>query len=89
MEILLLLLGLAVWGVVFGALGRLVVPGPNAMGMGATILAGIAGAFLGTLGGSLIGLDPGPDRLLFFVLQVLGAAVIVLALTGRRRRVSY
>jgi uncharacterized membrane protein YeaQ/YmgE (transglycosylase-associated protein family) len=89
MEILLLVLGLVIWGVIFGALGRLVVPGPSPMGMGATILAGIAGAFLGTIVGGVLSLDPAGDRILYFVLQVLGAALIVFAFSRRTRRVSY
>ena len=89
MEILLLIIGLVVWGIIFGALGRLVIPGPNAMGIGATVLAGIGGAFLGTLAGGALKLDAAGDRLLFFVLQVLGAALIVFALSRRTRRVSY
>ena len=89
MEWIYLIISLVVWGVIFGALGRLAVPGPNPMGIGTTILAGIGGAVLGTVVGALLGLSPASNRLLYFVLQVLGAALIVFALsrTGVRRRV--
>jgi uncharacterized membrane protein YeaQ/YmgE (transglycosylase-associated protein family) len=83
MELLWLIVGLVITGIIFGALGRLAVPGPNPMGVGTTILAGIGGAFLGTLVGALLQLNPATNRLIYFVLQVLGAALIVYALSRR------
>jgi len=83
MDLLWLIVGLVITGIIFGALGRLAVPGPNPMGVGTTILAGIGGAFLGTLVGALLQLNPTTNRLIYFVLQVLGAAVIVYALSRR------
>jgi uncharacterized membrane protein YeaQ/YmgE (transglycosylase-associated protein family) len=68
MEILLLIITLVISGVLFGALGRLVVPGPNPMGMGATILAGLAGSLLGTIVGVLLQI-PRPNWLIYFLLQ--------------------
>ncbi len=88
MEWIILILGFVITGVIFGALGRLAVPGPNPMGIGATILAGIGGSVLGTIVGALLGLNPTTNRWLFFILQIMGAALIVFALsrtTGRRR----
>jgi uncharacterized membrane protein YeaQ/YmgE (transglycosylase-associated protein family) len=91
MEWIWLILSLVIWGVIFGALGRLAVPGPNPMGIGTTILAGIGGAVLGTLVGLLLQLNPTTNRLIYFVLQVLGAALIVYALSrkGGVRRTTY
>ena len=86
MEWIWLILMLVVFGAMFGALGRLAVPGPNPMGIGTTILAGIAGSVLGTLVGALLGLDPAANRWLFFILQILGAALIVFALSRSSRR---
>lgn len=83
MEWIWLIIMLVVWGVIFGALGRLAVPGPNPMGIGTTILAGIGGAVLGTVVGALLQLNPTTNRLLYFILQVLGAALIVFALSRR------
>ena len=89
MEWIPLIIGLVIWGVIFGALGRLAVPGPNPMGIGTTILAGIGGAVLGLLVGAVLGLDPATNRLLYFILQVLGAALIVFALSKRGVRRGY
>ena len=88
MEIVLLIITLVISGVLFGALGRLVVPGPNPMGMGATILAGLAGSLLGTIVGLLLQI-PRTNWLIYFLLQVAGAALIVYALSRRYRRTVY
>ncbi len=83
MEIIRLIVGLVVTGIIFGALGRLAVPGPNPMGIGTTILAGIGGSVLGTLVGAVLRLNPTSNWALFFILQILGAALIVFALSRR------
>lgn len=88
MEIVLLIITLVISGVLFGALGRLVVPGPNPMGMGATILAGLAGSLLGTIVGLLLQISR-TNWLIYFLLQVAGAALIVYALSRRFRRTAY
>lgn len=59
-------------GLIVGALGRLVIPGRNPMGIGATILVGIGGSFLGGLVGRVLLGRPGG-----FLLAVAGAALIV------------
>jgi len=88
MELIVVLLFLVVSGAVFGALGRLAVPGPNPMSIGATILAGIGGSFLGSLVGYLLGARADHNSWILFVLQVLGAALIVF-LISRRRTAAY
>ena len=45
----------AVLGIIFGALGRLIVPGRNPIGMFATIVCGLAGSLVGGLIGHAIG----------------------------------
>ncbi|MGQ0744130.1 MAG: GlsB/YeaQ/YmgE family stress response membrane protein [Acidimicrobiales bacterium] len=87
MEIVRLVVSLAVSGILFGALGRLAIPGPNPMSLLATILAGLAGAFLGTLVAGLVGADLADDLLIYFALQVAGAAVVVYGLSRRSARV--
>lgn len=77
--ILLLLLG----GLIIGALARLLVPGPNPMGIGATILLGVAGSFIGGLiGRAIFGSRSGGS----FLLAVLAAVVLLLIFQGGRRR---
>lgn len=64
---------LVLTGLIVGALGRLAIPGPNPMSIGATILVGLGGALLGGLvGGLLFGRNGGG-----VILAVLGAALIV------------
>jgi uncharacterized membrane protein YeaQ/YmgE (transglycosylase-associated protein family) len=67
-----MIIGLLLTGLVIGALGRLLIPGPNPMGIGLTILVGIAGALLGGLIGSILF-----DAAGGLLLSVPAAAVIV------------
>lgn len=82
------LITLVIVGLIAGAIGRLIVPGPQPMGIFATILAGVAGAFLAGIVGRLLF---GPTYTPGLIMSILGAAVIVFALsrsgygTGRRR----
>ncbi len=75
------LIGVFVGGLVIGALGRLLVPGPNPIGFWWTLLCGVGGSLLGGLVG----------RTLFHVgfvtlaLEVLVAAAFVV-LVGKRQR---
>lgn len=81
-----LLLALAVSGLVIGALGRLVVPGPNPMGILQTMLVGLAGSFLGGLLGRLVlGWRYRYSYGLGLILSVGFAALIVYFLDPRRR----
>jgi uncharacterized membrane protein YeaQ/YmgE (transglycosylase-associated protein family) len=66
------LLGLALWGLVVGALARLALPGPDPMGIFATILLGLAGSFIGgVLARLFIGLGGG------IVFAVAGATLLL------------
>lgn len=80
------LIVMAISGLIVGAVARLLMPGPDPMGIFATILVGIGGAFLGTLIGRLLF---GPNYAAGFILSVIGAMIIVglLRLTRRRRAV--
>jgi uncharacterized membrane protein YeaQ/YmgE (transglycosylase-associated protein family) len=70
--VLLGILGLLLSGLIVGALGRLVIPGPNPMSIGMTIVVGIGGSLLGGLVGALLFGRPGG-----LLLAVPGAALIV------------
>jgi uncharacterized membrane protein YeaQ/YmgE (transglycosylase-associated protein family) len=49
MSLIVYLIVLLFTGLIVGALGRLLVPGPDPIGIGATILVGIAGSFIAGL----------------------------------------
>jgi len=83
---LFLLLSLALSGLIVGALGRLVVPGPNPMSIFHTILVGLAGSFIGGLVGRLIlGWRYRYSFGLGLILAVAASALIVYFLDPRRR----
>ncbi|MFB1297318.1 GlsB/YeaQ/YmgE family stress response membrane protein [Mycobacterium sp. pW049] len=77
-------------GIVVGALGRLVLPGKQPIGMLLTILVGIVSAFIGTALARAIGIPTATGGIdwLELLVQVVVAAVgvaLVAALMGRRR----
>ena len=82
------LLGLAVFGLIVGAIGRLLVPGPNPLGCLGTIAAGVAGSFLAGLIGRLLF---GRGYTAGWIASILGAAVVVYVVTrySRPRRLPY
>ena len=51
---ILLIIWIILSGLVIGALGRLVIPGPNPMSIPMTILVGIGGSIVGGIVGRLI-----------------------------------
>lgn len=69
-------------GLIIGALGRLVLPGPHPIGLLGTAAAGIAGAILGGIVANA--LDVG--GLLQLVLAVIAAALVIAVFTGGARR---
>lgn len=79
MELIYFIISLVITGIIFGALGRLAIPGPNPMSIGMTILVGIGGAFLGGLVAVLLG----ASGVVVFILQALGAALIVYLMQRR------
>jgi uncharacterized membrane protein YeaQ/YmgE (transglycosylase-associated protein family) len=88
------LVGLALWtlwttivvGLILGALGRLVVPGPQRIGFLATLVAGLCGSIVGGFLGQHV-LDVG--RLATVLLEIGVAALAVAGFAGAtNRRVS-
>ncbi|MEN3342617.1 MAG: hypothetical protein V7644_2021 [Actinomycetota bacterium] len=69
---LVLLIGLALFGLVVGALARLALPGPDPMGILATIGLGLAGSFVGGLLAGLLW-----ARSAGFVFSVIGAILLL------------
>ncbi|GJM39354.1 MAG: hypothetical protein DHS20C19_27210 [Acidimicrobiales bacterium] len=84
------LLILLVFGLVFGAIARLLVPGPDPIGFGGTWLLGLVGSFVGGFLGYLIfgaDFDDGPIQLAGVVGSILGSVVTLLvynAVSDRR-----
>jgi uncharacterized membrane protein YeaQ/YmgE (transglycosylase-associated protein family) len=86
--VLFLLFSIVVGGLVIGALGRLVVPGPNPIGLWKTLLCGLGGAIVGGIVARALFRDPGAHWLVTLVLEVLVAALLVWLLSGRRRQAT-
>jgi uncharacterized membrane protein YeaQ/YmgE (transglycosylase-associated protein family) len=74
------IIGLIILGLIAGALGRLIVPGRQRMGIVLTILVGIGGALVGGAVGDVILGRPGG-----FILAVLCSALIVWVMSRTRR----
>lgn len=83
-SVLFWILSMALGGLVIGALGRLVVPGPNPIGFGWTVACGIGGSVLGGVVAAIIFGNPSHHWLLTFVLEVLAAALLVSFVSRRR-----
>jgi uncharacterized membrane protein YeaQ/YmgE (transglycosylase-associated protein family) len=77
-------------GLIIGALGRLVVPGKQKIGIWLTLLIGIVAALIGTALASAIGVSDttGIDwiELLLQVVLAAGGVAIATGITGRRSR---
>ena len=84
-SLLWFLIIVAIFGLIVGAVGRLLVPGPTPMGLLGTMGAGIAGAFIGGFVGRLL-LGPSLTSGWMWVLSFLGAALVVALVSRRGRR---
>lgn len=84
---LFLLIALAISGLIVGALGRLVIPGPNPMSIWMTILVGLGGSFVGGLVARLVfGTRIGAAYGIGIVFSVACSALIVAAMARSQRR---
>jgi uncharacterized membrane protein YeaQ/YmgE (transglycosylase-associated protein family) len=81
-----LILSVVFGGLVIGALGRLLVPGPTPIGCLGTIVVGILGSVIGWAIARAIYRYPENHRIITLLLEVGAAAVLVSILTGGRRR---
>ncbi len=66
-------------GLIVGLLARFITPGPNPRGIIVTIVIGIVGAFIATVGGQALGLYS-PGEAAGFVGSVVGAVVLLVLL---------
>ena len=85
--ILFLILMIPLSGLIIGGLARWIMPGPDPMSIGKTILLGIAGSFVGGLVAAILRLSPTTHPFWVFLLEV-GGALLVLAIVRHRRRTT-
>jgi len=73
---MLSLLWTALIGLVVGAIAKLIIPGRDPGGIWITMLIGVAGSFLGTWLGRLVGhYDPGQSA--GFLMSLVGALILL------------
>jgi uncharacterized membrane protein YeaQ/YmgE (transglycosylase-associated protein family) len=70
------LLWTALIGLIVGALAKLIMPGKDPGGILVTMLIGIAGSFLGTWLGRMVG-HYGPDDSAGFLMSLVGALILL------------
>jgi uncharacterized membrane protein YeaQ/YmgE (transglycosylase-associated protein family) len=89
--VLLTIIGMIIVGLIAGFLARAIVPGDDSMGIGATILLGIVGSFVGGFLASLLfggGDGEGflrPSGLIGSVIGAIIALVVYNMVTGRKK----
>jgi uncharacterized membrane protein YeaQ/YmgE (transglycosylase-associated protein family) len=74
------LISLVIVGFIIGGLGRLIVPGPNPIGLWKTLGVGLAGALVGSLIGAALGLGA-----ISIVFELAVSAGLVYFVSGGRR----
>jgi uncharacterized membrane protein YeaQ/YmgE (transglycosylase-associated protein family) len=84
---LLTILSWALFGLVVGAIARLLYPGRQAMGMLATMALGVIGSLLGGLiSWAIVGDEGGPFNGAGWIMSIIGALVVVWAGMAMSRR---
>jgi uncharacterized membrane protein YeaQ/YmgE (transglycosylase-associated protein family) len=82
-SLLTALLIMAVAGGIIGVIARAIMPGPNPMSIGMTILLGICGSIVGGLIARLLGLAVGAG----WVISILGALLLLWLVPKMRKAV--
>lgn len=77
------IVSLVILGFAVGGLGRLVVPGPNPIGLWRTLGLGLIGVFTGSLIGGLLGIG-----IFTIIFEVVISAGLVYLVSGRSRRLT-
>jgi uncharacterized membrane protein YeaQ/YmgE (transglycosylase-associated protein family) len=80
--VLFVIISLLLGGLIVGALGRLMIPGPNPMSIGMTILVGLGGSLIAGFVGYFLFGRPGGG-----ILAVLGAGLLVWLIQRNQHRV--
>jgi uncharacterized membrane protein YeaQ/YmgE (transglycosylase-associated protein family) len=83
--ILVLILMTMIGGFIVGGLARWIMPGPDPMSIGHTILLGIGGSILGGLVAAVFRLSPITHPWWVFLLEVAGALLVLWIVNHRRR----
>ncbi len=88
------IIGLVLIGLIAGFLARALLPGRDAMGIGATILLGIVGSFVGGFLGDLLFRDANVDDTAFHTAGIIGSTLgaivclVVYRLANGRRAIN-
>lgn len=80
MSLVTALIIMAIAGGIIGIIARALMPGPNPMGMGMTIILGIAGSILGGFIGRLLHLGTAG-----WILSIIGAMLLLWLVPKMRR----
>ena len=86
---ILFLIGLLLIGLIAGFIARALVPGPDPMGIGGTILLGVVGSFVGGLLGYLLfghDIDDGAVQASGIFGSIIGAVIVLLLYRAANRR---
>jgi uncharacterized membrane protein YeaQ/YmgE (transglycosylase-associated protein family) len=84
---LLTILSWALFGLVVGAIARLLYPGRQVMGMFATMALGVVGSLLGGLiSWAIVGDEGGPFNGAGWIMSIIGALIVVWAGLAMSRR---
>ena len=75
-----------VFGLIVGALARLIVPGREAGGWGLSMIIGVVGSFLGGMLGRVLGFYREGEMTGGFIMSLLGAIVLVAGYHALARR---
>ena len=85
---ILFLIGLVIIGLIAGFVARALVPGPDPMGVGGTILLGVVGSFVGGLLGYLLfghDIDDGAVQASGILGSIVGAVIVLLVYRALNR----
>ncbi|HEX8202611.1 MAG TPA: GlsB/YeaQ/YmgE family stress response membrane protein [Isosphaeraceae bacterium] len=77
MSLIGMIIGWALFGLVAGAIARMLHPGRDVMGMGGTMLLGITGSLLGGAAAYLLGYGTSPMQGAGWIFSIVGAIVLL------------